>query len=189
MKVGYARVSSIGQNLDSQIDILERVGCEKIFKEKKSGKKAFNREELAAALDFVREGDEFVVTRLDRCSRSVGDLHKIIDELKNKGVDFTCTEQPELNTNTSSGKLMIGILSSIAAFETDLRAERQADGIKAAQKRGVKFGRKSKMDDSQISSAISMQADGMTGKEIADFFSVGRSTLLRNIKEFKEWRN
>ena len=87
------------------------------------------------ALDFVREGDIFIVTRLDRCSRSVLDLYKIIEKLIKKEIVFKATKQ-EIDTSTSSGRLMIGLLSIVAEFETDLRSERQADGIASAIKRG-----------------------------------------------------
>ncbi len=93
MKVGYARVSSTGQNLEAQIELLKRAGCEKIFQEKKSGTNRTNRVELENALDFVREGDTFIVTRLDRCSRNTLDLYKILELLKNKKVAFKATEQ------------------------------------------------------------------------------------------------
>jgi DNA invertase Pin-like site-specific DNA recombinase len=185
MKIGYARVSSSGQNLESQIEALQKAGCEKIFQEKMSGKQSDNRVELQNALDFVRDGDEFYVTRLDRCSRSVKDLHEIIDMLNDKGVAFKATEQ-DLDTSTSTGRLMIGLLSIVSAFETDLRAERQADGIKSAIKRGVKFGRVAKMNDEQVVQAIQMQNDGMVNQEIADNFGVGRSTLLRYISKYKQ---
>ena len=184
MKVGYARVSSSGQNLQSQVEALTKAGCEKIFQEKKSGTQADNRQELQNCLDFCREGDEFYVTRLDRCSRSVKDLHTIIDMFTSKGVAFKATEQ-ELDTSTSTGRLMIGLLSIVSAFETDLRAERQADGIASALKRGVKFGRASKMDDEKIALAIEMQKRGLTNQQIADEFGVGRSTLLRHISKYK----
>lgn len=185
MKIGYARVSSSGQNLQSQIEALQKAGCEKIFQEKMSGKQSDNRTELQNALDYVRDGDMFVVTRLDRCSRSVIDLHKILETLKNKKVEFKATEQ-DLDTSTSTGRLMIGLLSIISEFETDLRAERQADGIKSAIKRGVKFGRVAKMNDEQVVQAIQMQDDGMLNQDIADNFGVGRSTLLRYISKYKK---
>lgn len=183
MKVGYARVSSSGQNLQSQIEALESVGCTKIFQEKKSGTNT-NRTELNEALDFVRDGDTFMVTRLDRCSRSVKDLHEIIDTLNDKGVSFKATEQ-DLDTSSSSGRLMIGLLSIVSAFETDLRAERQADGIKSAQKRGVKFGAKSVFDEERTLEAIELQRQGtMTNQEIANSFNIGKSTLLRYISKY-----
>ena len=99
MKVGLARVSSIGQNLDSQIIALKEYGCEKIFEEKKSGTKAEGREVLREWIDFMRENDEAVVTRIDRCSRSVLDLQLIVKELEDKGVTFSATEQ-SINTKT-----------------------------------------------------------------------------------------
>ena len=185
MKIGYARVSSTGQNLDVQIEALTNAGCKKIFQEKKSGTQSSNREQLEEAIDFCRSGDTFVVTRLDRCSRNVKDLHTIIDTLNDKEVSFKATEQ-ELDTSTSAGRLMIGLLSIVSAFETDLRAERQADGIKAALAKGKKWGRKSvNFTDEMIEEAISLQ-DTMNNQEIADKFNIGRSTMLRYIKNYKE---
>jgi len=184
MLVGYARVSSVGQNLTSQIEILEKIGCEKIFTEKKSGKESTNRPTLQDALDFVRGGDTFVVTRLDRLARNTLDLHSIIDLLDKKGVSFKCTEQ-EIDTTTSQGKLMLGLLSIVSAFETDLRAERQADGIKSALARGKKWGRKPvDLSEKDIKEAIKLQKT-VTNQEIADKFGIGRSTLLRYIKEYR----
>ncbi len=186
MKVGYARVSSTGQNLESQIEALEKAGCEKIFEEKKSGTQLDTRNELKNAIDFVRDGDIFVVTRLDRCSRNVADLHNIVETLNKKGVSFKATEQ-DLDTSTSTGRLMIGLLSIVSAFETDLRAERQADGIKSALKRGVKFGRSAKIEKNQVEQIIQMQNSGeYTNQQIADTFGIGRSTLLRYVSEYKK---
>ena len=185
MIVGYARVSSNGQNLDSQLEALNKVGCEKIFQEKKSGTQSTNRPELQKALEFCRSGDTFIVTRLDRCSRNVKDLHTIIDMLKEKDVDFKATNQ-EIDTSTSAGRLMIGLLSIVSAFETDLRAERQADGIKAAKAKGKKWGRESvNFTDAMIQEAIELQ-DTVNNQKIADKFAIGRSTMLRYIKNYKE---
>ena len=185
MKVGYARVSSTGQNLQSQLDALEKEGCEKIFQEKKSGTKSYNRPELQNALDFCREGDTLIVTRLDRCSRNVKDLHQVIETLNAKGVGFQCTEQ-EIDTQTSAGRLMIGLLSIVSAFETDLRAERQADGIASAKKRGVKFGGTPKLTDDDVKEIVKLQSTtDMTNQQIADKFDVARSTLLRYVAQYK----
>ena len=185
MLVGYARVSSTGQNLISQIENLEKAGCTKIFKEKKSGTKIYNRPELENALDFVREGDTLLVTRLDRCSRNVKHLHEIIDTLNNKNVSFKATEQ-EIDTSTSSGRLMIGLLSIVSAFETDLRAERQADGIASAKRRGVKFGNARKLKDEDVIEIMKLQQTGMFNQDIADKYNVGRSTLLRYVADYKK---
>lgn len=185
MKVGYARVSSTDQNLQVQVELLKKAGCQKIFQEKKSSIHISKRVELQNALDFVREGDTFVVTRLDRCSRSVLDLYKIIDTLTSKEVSFKATEQ-DIDTSTSSGRLMIGLLSIVAEFETDLRFERQREGISSAIIRGVKFGRKAKFDNEKVKEAIKMQNEGMINQDIADYFQIARSTLLRWIAEYKK---
>jgi DNA invertase Pin-like site-specific DNA recombinase len=185
MKIGYARVSSIGQNLDSQIDSLKAIGCDKIYKEKKSATQSSNRLVLKEALEYCREGDTFVVTRLDRCSRSVADLSNIVKDLSDRGVAFKATEQ-DLDTTSATGKLMIGVLGSIAEFETNLRAERQADGIRAALARGKKWGRKAvALSDDDIMKAIEMKKD-MTSAEVAKRFGMARGTLLRKIRNYKE---
>ena len=186
MKVGYARVSSNGQNLNSQIEALEKAGCEKIFKEKKSGTQSVNREELQNALDFVRNGDTLIVTRLDRCSRNVKDLHQIIETLNKKEVAFKATEQ-EIDTSTSAGRLMIGLLSIVSAFETDLRAERQADGIASAKRRGVKFGSSPKLTDADLNEILELREHTeMTNEAIANKFGIARSTLLRYVANYKK---
>lgn len=186
MKVGYARVSSTGQNLQSQLEALQKAGCEKIFQEKRSGTKTYNRPELQNALDFVRNGDTLIVTRLDRCSRNVKDLHQIIETLNNKEVGFKATEQ-EIDTTTSAGRLMIGLLSIVSAFETDLRAERQADGIASAKKRGVKFGGSPKLTEEDVLRIMDFQnCTTMTNAAIAKEFGIARSTLLRYVANYKK---
>ncbi len=185
MKVGYARVSSTGQNLQSQLEALEKAGCDKIFQEKKSGTK-MGRPELDNAIEFCREQDTLIVTRLDRCSRNVKDLHQVIETLNNKGVNFKATEQ-EIDTNTSAGRLMIGLLSIVSAFETDLRAERQADGIASAKRRGVKFGATAKLSNEDIKEIIELQTNSdLTNQQIADKFDIARSTLLRYVANYKK---
>ncbi len=186
MKIGYARVSSTGQNLEAQIELLKQAGCEKIFTEKKSGRQMNNRTVLRDAMDFCRESDTFVVSRLDRCSRSVKDLHIIIDSLTSKGVHFKATEQDIIDTSTSTGRLIISILSSINSFQIDVQREMQMDGIKNAQRRGVKFGRESRFNQDKTIQAIEMQSQGMTNQEISDEFEIGRSTLLRYISSYKK---
>lgn len=186
MKIGYARVSSTGQNLQSQLEALELAGCEKIFQEKKSGTKSWNRPELQNTLDFCREGDTLIVTRLDRCSRNVKDLHQIIETLNIKEVSFKATEQ-EIDTTTSAGRLMIGLLSIVSAFETDLRAERQADGIASAKRRGVKFGNDCKLTNDDVIEIRKLQTtSNMTNQQIAEKFGVARSTLLRYVANYKK---
>ena len=143
MKVGYARVSSVGQNLESQIKSLKEFGCEKIFQEKVSGTSTKGREELKKCLEVVRENDSFCVTRIDRCSRSVLDLQVIIQQLTEKGVHLVATEQP-ISTKDATSKCFLDMLSVFSEFETNLRKERQQDGI-AVNKHKFK-GRQSTID-------------------------------------------
>jgi DNA invertase Pin-like site-specific DNA recombinase len=141
MKYGYARVSSSGQDLTIQVEALTNAGCDTIRKEKVSGTSVQGREELKTLLDFVREGDELVVTRVDRLARSIRDLQNIVYELDQKGVTLSATEQP-IDTRTSAGKCFLDMLSVFAEFETNLRKERQMEGIAKAKERGVYKGRK-----------------------------------------------
>ena len=146
MLVGYGRVSSAGQSLEVQLEALTAAECQKIFSEKRSGTSVAGRDELAEALDFVRDGDTLVVTRLDRLARSAADLHTIVVRLSTKGVAFRCLQQPGMDTDTSTGKLLLGVLASIAEFETDIRKERQREGIDRAKIAGVYKGRKASVD-------------------------------------------
>ena len=144
--VGYARVSSVGQSLDVQLDKLR--DCDKIFQEKKSGT-SDKRPKLQACLEYAREGDAVVVTRLDRLARSTLHLCQIADQLESKKVHLQVIDQ-NINTSDATGRLLFNMLSAIAQFETELRAERQADGIQKAKERGVTFGRKKKLTTQQI---------------------------------------
>jgi DNA invertase Pin-like site-specific DNA recombinase len=132
MIVGYARVSSTGQDHAVQVERLTAAGAEKIFSEKQSG---LDRERAALdeCLRFVREGDVLLVTKLDRLARSAAHLHQIVEALDRKGVGFRVLDDPSLDTTTRTGKLVFGILASIAEFETALRKERQLEGIAKAK--------------------------------------------------------
>ena len=176
MKVGLARVSSIGQNLESQLIALEEYGCEKIFSEKKSGTTTKGRTALKDCLEFVREGDEFVVTRIDRCSRSVLDLQLIVKELENKGVTFSATEQ-SINTRTAEGKCFLNMLSVFSEFETNIRKNRQADGIRANKD---KFkGRGQTIDVDRIKE---LKGQGMGATAIAKEMGIDRTSVYRLLK-------
>ena len=143
-KVGYARVSSIGQKLDIQIDKLKAYGCTKIYQEKISGIDQ-NRPELLKCLDYVRdEQDTLVITRLDRMARSTLHLGHIIKQLKEKSINFVVIDQ-SIDTTTNFGILTFNILSSVAEFENEIRKERQKEGIQKALKEGKKFGRPRKV--------------------------------------------
>ena len=135
-RVGYARVSTTDQNTSVQEEQLKAAGCDKVFTEQASGTSAAHREQLTAALEYAREGDTLVVTRLDRLARSQADLHQLLNDLSKRGIGFECTEQPEVNTTGPMGKLLLGVLGAVAEFETGLRRERQMEGIAKAKAAG-----------------------------------------------------
>lgn len=174
--IGYARVSSTGQSLEVQQATLKEAGCAKVFAEKKSGRKASDREQLALALDFIREGDTLVVTRMDRLARSVIDLHQIIARVTEKGAAFRVLQQSGIDTSTSTGKLTLAVLAAVAEFEADIRAERQKDGIEAAKAKGVYKGRPATIDAEQIKAAL---AEGEGPAALAKRLGIARSTVYR----------
>ena len=176
MLVGYGRVSSAGQSLEVQLEALAAAGCQKTFSEKRSGTSVTGRDELAEALDFVREGDTLVVTRLDRLARSAADLHTIVARLSAKGIAFRCLQQGGLDTDTSTGKLLLGVLASIAEFETDIRKERQREGIDRAKIAGVYKGRKASVD---VAMVRALKQQGVGPSEIANRMGIGRASVYR----------
>ena len=149
---GYARVSTLEQDLAIQRAALRAAGCDIVRAEKASGARRDGRTELQVLLDFLRPGDTLVVTRIDRLARSMRDLQDIVHELKGKGVALRATEQP-IDTSTAAGKAFLDMLGVFAEFETNLRRERQAEGIAAAKARGVYKGRKAKIDPAAIPAA------------------------------------
>lgn len=134
--VGYARVSSRTQSLGIQTDALTRAGCKKLFAEKMSGTRTEGRKELERMLDYVREGDVLVITKLDRLARSLPDLLKITARLEEKGVQLRCLDQA-IDTTTPEGRMTYQILGAVAEFETNIRKARQREGIDAALAKGA----------------------------------------------------
>ena len=182
--IGYARVSSIGQSLEVQLDKLK--DCDKIFQEKRSGKQTDNRPELLKALDYVREGDSLVISRLDRMARSVLDLAKIAERLKEKGVALKVLDQ-SIDTSTSEGKLMFHMLGAFAEFENDIRRERQQDGIAKALSKGVKFGRKPVLSEEQQTTLRRLREDeGFTIAQLMERFHIGRTTVYRVLGAYSD---
>lgn len=176
---GYARVSSVGQSLDVQVDALRAAGCEEIFAEKKSGTSASAREELARALQWVRKGDILVVTRLDRLARSLTDLSRIIDELAAREVGFQCLQQAAVDTTKPEGRLMLGMLGAFAEFETAIRKERQMEGIEKAKADGRYRGRPAVIDPAEIER---LKATGMGATAISRALGIGRASVYRASK-------
>jgi DNA invertase Pin-like site-specific DNA recombinase len=173
--IGYARVSTTDQDLTVQIDALKAAGCDVIRKEKASATTTKGRTELATILDFIREGDTLVVTRIDRLARSIGDLQDIVRTLKARGAMLRATEQP-INTATAAGKCFMDMLGVFAEFETNLRRERQLEGIAKAKAAGVYKGRKPKISNTEIKK---LRADGLGATEIAKRLKIGRASVYR----------
>ena len=182
MKVAYSRVSSDrGQEtgMETQIDILEKFGVDKMFVETGSGTTTQGRDKLKECLEFVREGDELVITRIDRLARSILDLQVIIKQLNDKGVTLTATEQP-IDTKTASGKCFLDMLGVFSEFETNLRRERQLEGIKNAKEKGVYKGRKQNIDVKEIKR---LKDEGFGATQIAKELNIHRDSVYRLLKK------
>jgi DNA invertase Pin-like site-specific DNA recombinase len=179
MIVGYARVSTTGQHLETQIEQLEQSQCEKIFKEKVSGAKK-ERPELESMLDFVREGDSVVCCKLDRIARSTKHLLEIVERLEEKGVAFKVLNI-NLDTSTPTGKLMLTMLGGIAQFEREMMLERQAEGIARAKKEGRFKGRPSVIKD-KAEQIKDMVSQGIPKAQIARELEIGEASVYRALK-------
>lgn len=179
MIVGYARVSTTDQNLDAQLDELNAHGCERIFTDKATGTNTA-RAGLTDMMEFVRDGDTLVVTRLDRFARSLSDLYALLERLTGRGVAFHCLRQ-SIDTATSTGKLTLAILGAVAEFENDLRRERQRDGIEKAKARGVYQGRRVTIDYNVVRR---LADDGLSAGAIARQLDITRTSVYRIIGTF-----
>jgi DNA invertase Pin-like site-specific DNA recombinase len=173
---GYARVSTLDQDLAIQRAALKAAGCGVVRAEKASGSRRDGRTELQVLLDFVQPGDTLVVTRIDRLARSMKDLQDIVHELKEKGVALRATEQP-VDTGTAAGKAFLDMLGVFAEFETNLRRERQLEGIKAAKARGIYKGRRSTIDAAEIRRL--RDEEGLGPAAIARRLGIGRASVYR----------
>ncbi|QQP94012.1 recombinase family protein (plasmid) [Skermanella sp. TT6] len=175
---GYARVSTIDQDLTLQREALTKAGCFVVREEKVTGTTRSGRSELKTLMEFLQPGDTLMVTRIDRLARSIGDLQDIVRELKTKGVALKATEQP-IDTSTAAGKAFLDMLGVFAEFETNLRKERQLEGIQQAKAKGVYKGRKPKLDRSAVQA---LKAEGLGGSEIARRLRIGRTSVYRLLK-------
>lgn len=180
-RIGYARVSTADQNTTVQVAALRAAGCDVVREEKTSGSTTAGRGELAIVLDFLREGDVLVVTRIDRLARSIGDLAAIVRAIEAKGAGLACTEQP-VDTTTAAGKAFLGMLGVFAEFETNIRRERQLEGIAKAKADGVYKGRKPTIDAAEVRRLHLPQAEGGEGlgaTQIARRLGIGRASVYR----------
>jgi DNA invertase Pin-like site-specific DNA recombinase len=175
MRYGYARVSTTDQDVAIQVAALKAAGCEPIRSEKVSGTSRTGRDELGLLLQFMREGDELVVTRIDRLARSIGDLQDIVRDLRAKGVALRATEQP-IDTSTAAGKCFLDMLGVFAEFETNLRKERQLEGIAKAKAAGVYKGRKPTIPADEVKR---LKAEGVPVTEIAETLGIARKSVYR----------
>ncbi len=175
---GYARVSTADQDTSLQEEALRRAGCEVVRVEKRSGTSRQARTELQTLLDFLRRGDALVVTRVDRLARSIGDLQDIVRLLKERGVSLKATEQP-IDTGTAAGKAFLDMLGVFAEFETNLRRERQMEGIARAKAAGVYKGRRPTINAGEIAA---LSAEGLGATAIAQRLGIGRASVYRALK-------
>lgn len=178
MIYGYARVSTEDQDLAIQHAALAAAGCTIVRSEKRSGTSRNGRAELDTLLQFVRPGDTLVVTRIDRLARSLLDLQQIVKELTDRGVHLKATEQP-IDTATAAGKAFLGMLGVFAEFETNLRRERQMEGIAKAKANGVYKGRVPTVDAEKVKA---LAEDGKRPYEIARELRISRSSVYRALE-------
>lgn len=172
---GYARVSTTDQDLSIQEAALKAAACAVVCSEKVSGTSRQGRTELDRLLQFVQPGDTLVVTRIDRLARSIADLQDIVRDLKSRGVTLRATEQP-IDTASAAGKAFLDMLGVFAEFETNLRRERQMEGIAKAKAEGVYKGRKPSIDTAEV---MALKADGLGASEIAKRLGIGRASVYR----------
>src|SRR3984885_3623839 len=173
--IGYARVSTTDQDLSIQQAALKAAGCEVIRAEKRSGTTTKGRDELKTILDFLRDGDVLMVTRIDRLARSIGDLQDIARAVRAAGASLKATEQP-IDTSTAAGKCFLDMLGVFAEFETNLRRERQFEGIAKAKAAGAYKGRPASIDATKVRQ---MKAQGIRPVDIAKALKIGRASVYR----------
>lgn len=183
-RIGYARVSSTGQSLEVQLGKLGQAKCDRIYQEKRSGRTA-DRPEFQACMNYLREGDTLIITRLDRLARSVVHLAQLAKRFQQEGIDLLVVDQ-NIDTSTSTGRLMFNMLASIAEFENDLRTERQAEGIAKAKENGVKFGRPAKLTKAKREEIYSRRMAGATIGQLANEFRLGEATIYRALNAVKQ---
>ncbi|WP_272031202.1 recombinase family protein [Oceanobacillus kimchii] len=191
MKIGYARVSTVGQDLDTQERLLTEEGCEKVFVEKVTGTSTAPRKALQQLLDHVREGDTLYVTKIDRLARSIIDLNKIVPELNEKGVSVVFLKE-SLHFKAGNGAdsintLLFNILGSFAQFERDMIVERTTEGRERAKKAGKHMGRKAGHSEKDLRKAIDLYNkrgdNSMSVADICKLTGVKRATLYAKIKQ------
>lgn len=176
--LGYARVSTNGQDLAGQVSELQAEGCAKVYREKVSGAKA-DRPELHKLLRALEPDDLLIVTRLDRLARSTRDLLNILDRVAEARAGFKSLKDAWADTTTAHGRLMLTVLGGLAEFERELIRARTGEGRKRAKERGVKFGRPRKLTHHQRQEALQRLAAGETQADVARSYAVDPTTIGR----------
>ena len=176
--VGYARVSTGKQDHQSQLDRLKAAGATKVFSEKRSGLDG-GRLQLAECLRYVREGDTLLVTKLDRLARSTADLYKIVTDLNDRGVGFKVLDDAAVDTTSRTGKLVMGILALIAEFETEIRRERQMEGIAKAKAEGRMGGRPKLVTEAIEAEIRKLRTEGISIRKIASEIGFSKATVQK----------
>lgn len=182
MKIGYARVSTKGQNLDRQIAALRSAGCEKILRDKASGKSLKGRPELEKAIDLLGIGDELIVAEWDRATRSMMDGINIIQRVLAREAFLKALDKPWLDLSTPVGRGFLAFLSAMAEDERERIVKRGAEGRAIAKANNVKSGPKSKLTQHQREKALSRIANGDGVREVARDMGVSHSTISRLCK-------
>ena len=172
---GYARVSTADQSTEVQVKALETAGARPVRTEKVSGASRDGRTELESLLDFIREGDTLMVTKLDRLGRSTRDVLNIVHELEQKGAHLRVLE-PEISTSGPMGKMVLTVLAMVAEMERGFIRERQKAGIEAAKEKGVYTGRKARIDPAEV---VRLRAEGMGATKIATTLGIARNSVYR----------
>lgn len=181
MLIGYARTSTADQDagLEAQVRDLEQAGAEKVFSEKVSS--IAKREGLEQARDYLREGDTLLVTRLDRLARSIRDLMEIVETVREKGAELRILAM-DLDTSNATGKLMLGILGSVAEFEREIMLERQREGIQKAKAAGKYKGR-APTARKKAPEVLELLSSGLTEVAVAERLGISRSSVQRIKRE------
>lgn len=183
MKIGYARVSTLEQSLDLQLDALKKAECEKIYQEKVSGMKD-DRPQLQHLIEYARVGDVLVVYKLDRLGRSTKRLIELSEELQERGIELVSIRD-SIDTTSAFGKAMFKMLAVLAEMERDIISERTRAGLESARARGRSGGRPKK-DNKQVGKALKLyDTEQYTVKEIEELTSVSKATLYREIRKRK----
>lgn len=185
MKLGYARCSTLDQNLDWQIDALTKEGCDRIFQEKFTGTRK-DRPELLRMMDMLREGDTVIICELTRLSRSVKDLFDLVEQVEKAGANIKSLKEPWLDTTTPQGRLLFTIFSGVSQFERELIRERTMEGLASARARGRMGGRPGK-DKKIVEQALTLyDSKAYSVDEISKTTGISRATLYKYVNLRKE---